>query len=94
MVLCIILWEFYIGHLDKGQKRGFGINYVYEQEENKLYKYSGNWINDNKCESIKKDSMEIEEVNIKEEDMEKQFIQKWLIEKRKYIDKKNKKKNK
>ena len=37
---------FYVGHIDKGQKRGFGIYYAYDQKGKKLYKYIGNWIND------------------------------------------------
>ena len=42
---------YYIGHLDKGQKKGFGIYYAYNDENgNILYKYIGNWINDNKCD--------------------------------------------
>ena len=41
---------YYVGHLDKGQKKGFGIYYVYDQEGNKLYQYSGNWVDDDKCD--------------------------------------------
>ena len=41
---------FYAGHIDKGQKKGFGIYYAYDQKGNKLYQYSGNWINDEKCD--------------------------------------------
>ena len=40
-----------IRDIDKGQKKGFGIYYAYDDENgNKLYKYIGNWINDNKCD--------------------------------------------
>ena len=41
---------FYAGHIDKGQKRGFGIYYAYNQKGNKLYQYSGNWVDDDKCD--------------------------------------------
>ena len=37
---------FYIGHIDKGQKRGFGIYYAYNQNGEKIYEYIGNWVND------------------------------------------------
>jgi len=39
---------FYVGHICKGQKKGFGIYYAYDQNGRKLYQYSGNWINDEK----------------------------------------------
>ena len=41
---------FYFGHVDKGQKRGFGVYYAYDQNGNKKYQYSGNWVNDSKCD--------------------------------------------
>ena len=41
---------FYYGHVDKGNKKGFGIYYAYDQKGKKLYQYSGNWINDDKCD--------------------------------------------
>ena len=41
---------FYAGHIDKGQKRGFGIYYAYGQQGNKLYQYSGYWVDDDKCD--------------------------------------------
>ena len=41
---------FYAGGIDKGQKRGFGIYYAYGQKGNKLYQYSGNWVDDDKCD--------------------------------------------
>ena len=41
---------FYAGHIDKGQKKGFGIYYAYDQDGNKLYQYSGNWVDDDKCD--------------------------------------------
>ena len=37
---------FYVGYLHKGQKKGFGIYYAYDQNGRKLYQYSGNWVND------------------------------------------------
>ena len=41
---------FYAGNIDKGQKRGFGIYYAYGQSGNRLYKYIGNWVDDDKCD--------------------------------------------
>ena len=41
---------FYVGNIDKGQKRGFGIYYAYGQKGNKLYQYTGNWVDDDKCD--------------------------------------------
>ena len=41
---------FYSGYINKGQKKGFGIYYAYDQKGNKIYQYSGNWINDDKCD--------------------------------------------
>jgi hypothetical protein len=41
---------FYLGHVDKGNKKGFGIYYAYDQNGKKIYQYSGNWINDDKCD--------------------------------------------
>ena len=41
---------FYAGGIDKGQKRGFGIYYAYDQKGDKLYQYSGNWFDDDKCD--------------------------------------------
>ena len=41
---------FYAGNIDKGQKRGFGIYYAYDHQGNKLYQYSGNWVDDDKCD--------------------------------------------
>ena len=41
---------FYAGNIDKGQKKGFGIYYAYDHKGKKLYQYSGNWINDDKCD--------------------------------------------
>ena len=41
---------FYAGGIDKGQKRGFGIYYAYDQKGNKLYQYSGYWVDDDKCD--------------------------------------------
>ncbi len=41
---------FYSGYIDKGQKKGFGIYYAYDEKGKKLYQYSGNWINDDKCD--------------------------------------------
>ena len=41
---------FYVGHICKGQKKGFGIYYAYDQNGRKLYQYSGNWINDEKID--------------------------------------------
>ena len=41
---------FYAGGIDKGQKRGFGIYYAYGQKGNKLYQYTGNWVDDDKCD--------------------------------------------
>ena len=40
---------FYSGHLNKGQRKGFGIYYAYDQKGNKIYSYSGNWVNDEIC---------------------------------------------
>ena len=37
---------FYYGHIYKGQRKGFGIYYAYDQNGRKLYQYSGNWVND------------------------------------------------
>ena len=42
--------SFYAGHIDKGQQKGFGIYYAYDQNGKKLYQYSGNWVDDDKCE--------------------------------------------
>ena len=41
---------FYFGHVDKGQKRGFGVYYAYDQNGNKKCQYSGNWVDDGKCD--------------------------------------------
>ena len=41
---------YYVGHLDKGQRRGFGIYYGYNKEGKNTLKYSGNWVNDDKCD--------------------------------------------
>ena len=41
---------FYAGHIDKGQQKCFGIYYAYDQDGKKLYQYSGNWVDDDKCE--------------------------------------------
>ena len=41
---------FYIVHIDKGQKRGFGIYYAYDQNGEKIYEYIGNWVNDEICD--------------------------------------------
>ena len=41
---------FYAGHIDKGQKRGFGVYYAYGQKGDKLYQYTGNWADDDKCD--------------------------------------------
>ena len=41
---------FYFGHVDKRQRKGFGVYYAYDQNGNKKYQYSGNWVNDSKCD--------------------------------------------
>ena len=41
---------FYAGHIKKGQKKGFGIYNAYDQNGEKIYQYSGYWINDDKCD--------------------------------------------
>ena len=41
---------FYMGYVDKGHKKGFGIYYAYNQKGKLIYQYSGNWVNDDKCD--------------------------------------------
>ena len=41
---------FYMGHISRGHRKGFGIYYAYDQKGKMLYQYSGNWINDDKCD--------------------------------------------
>ena len=39
-----------MGYVDKGHKKGFGIYYAYNQNGKLIYQYSGNWVNDDKCD--------------------------------------------